>query len=326
MLPRRTARPSRRRAPTSSTCATRRPGPTCSTASTSSATRRRWSAPASRSPTCRVRRPQRPRHRRAARRDARARASTGWCWPPRWWSTARAATRAPSTATSTAAPRRSTRSTAGDFENHCPRCGRAAGLGAGRRGRAARPAQRLRRQQGRPGALHARRGRGRPARGGRAALPQRLRPGHAAGHAVLRRRGDVPLLAGARRAAAGVRGRRPDARLRARRRRGPRQPRCAAGGDGRRDAGVRRLQRLLRAPGPDPRRGRAGGRGHRPRHRARGDRRLPARRRPARRRLAGAGDDRARLHRRGRAPSRGCRRSRPRRCGPDHTIRLRYHV
>ena len=48
-------------------------------------------------------------------------------------------------------------------------------------------------------------------------------PGHAPGHAVLRGRRDVPLLARAGRVAAGVRGRRPDARLRARRRRGPRQ-------------------------------------------------------------------------------------------------------
>ena len=35
-------------------------------------------------------------------------------------------------------------------------------------------------------------------RGGGAEVPQRLRTGHAQGHAVLRRRGDLPLLAGAR--------------------------------------------------------------------------------------------------------------------------------
>ena len=47
-----------------------------------------------------VRRPQRPRHRGAARGDVRGGCVAGWCWPPRWWSTARAATPAPSTAIS----------------------------------------------------------------------------------------------------------------------------------------------------------------------------------------------------------------------------------
>ena len=82
---------------------------------------------------------------------------------------------------------------AGRFENPCPRLRRAARLGPRRRGRPARPAQRLRRQQAGAGAL--RRGLGTPGRrlGGRPALPQRLRPGHAPGHAVLRGRGDVPV-------------------------------------------------------------------------------------------------------------------------------------
>ena len=113
---------------------------------------------------------------------------------------------------------------AGRLREPVPGLRRAARLGAGRRGRAARPAQRLRRQQGRPGALRRGVGAAGRRRGGGAALPQRLRPGDAAGHAVLRRRGDVPLLGRARRAAAGLRGRRPDARLRARRRRGAGQP------------------------------------------------------------------------------------------------------
>ena len=100
-----------------------------------------------------------------------------------------------------------------------------AGLGAGRRGRAARPAQRVRRQQGGPGAL--RLGVGPPGRSGRggAALPQRLRAPHAAGHAVLRRRSDVPVVPRAWRATDGVRGRRADARLRPRLRRGRGEPR-----------------------------------------------------------------------------------------------------
>ena len=65
-----------------------------------------------------------------------------------------------------------------------------AGLGAGRGGRAARPALVVRRQQGRPGALHLRVGAPGGRASGGAALPQRLRPGDAAGHAVLRCGGD----------------------------------------------------------------------------------------------------------------------------------------
>ena len=157
-------------------------------------------------------------------------ASTGWCWPRRWSSTARAATRCPEHGDQAPPPRAVEALEAGDFENHCPVCGRAAGLGAGRRGRPARPALVVRRQQGRPGALHRRVGPPGRGAGGRAAVPQRLRPRDAAGHAVLRGGGDVPLLARARRAAAGLRGRRADARLRARLRRGPRQPGRAARG------------------------------------------------------------------------------------------------
>ena len=82
-----------------------------------------------------------------------------------------------------------------------------AGLGAGRRVGAARPAQLLRRRQGRPGALHVRVGQAGRLGGGRAEVPQRVRAGHAPRHAVLRCRRDLPLLAGARRGAAGLRGR-----------------------------------------------------------------------------------------------------------------------
>ena len=87
---------------------------------------------------------------------------------------------------------------------------------SGPRGRAARPAQRLRRDEGRPGAplrgVRPRDGRHRH----RAALPQRLRAADAARHALRRRRQLLPLRARRGQGAAGVRGRRPAARLRAR--------------------------------------------------------------------------------------------------------------
>ena len=134
------------------------------------------------------------------------------------------------TAGSGRAPRHPADLAAGRFEPRCPACAPAAEHRDGHRGRAARPAQRLRREQGRAGAPGGelgpadRRGRG------RAPLPQRVRPPDAAGHAVLRGGRDLPLLAGARGPAAGVRGRRPAAGLRARPRRGPGQPAGPAGG------------------------------------------------------------------------------------------------
>ena len=205
---------------------------------------------------------------------------------------------------------------AGDFENHCPVCGRPLGWAAGRRGRPARPAQQLRREQGRPGALRRGVGAAGRRRGGRAALPQRLRAGDAAGHAVLRRRGDVPLRrSSAGEAAAGLRGRRPDARLRARRRRGPRQParaatRCATAPPGRSrpttsapgtPVPIRRVAELVAgAPARDLRPG--------------GHRRLPARRRPPRRGVAGAGARASSASRRRDRPRRRARRVRDARC------------
>ena len=100
---------------------------------------------------------------------------------------------------------------AGRFENPCPVCGSALDLDPGRRGRGRRPAECVRREQARAGAL--RRGLGTPGRWARGGpeVPQRLRPRHAPGHAVLRRRGDVPVVGRAGRGAAGLRGRRPDA-------------------------------------------------------------------------------------------------------------------
>ena len=66
-------------------------------------------------------------------------------------------------------------------------------------------------------------------------------------------------------------------------------------------------------------------RGHRPRHRARGDRRLPARRRPARRGLAGAGRAPSSASP-PRCPRAGAAGLRDRAAAADHAIRLRYDV
>ena len=159
----------------------------------------------------------------------------GWCSPRRWSSTARAATSARRTARSRRRPGRSRRSSPATSTTTAPRAARrwAGSWSTSPRGstRAARtPPARSPRSTTRP--------RG-PGRATRAAVALRYHnvygPGHAAGHAVLRRRRDLPLVAGARGGAAGLRGRRPDARLRARRRRRPRQPRRDRGrsGDGR---------------------------------------------------------------------------------------------
>ena len=157
-----------------------------------------------------VRRPQRPRHRRAAGRDGGARRPTGSCWRRRWWCTARGATPARSTATAPRPRSAPSRRWRPGGSTPLPGLSPRPALGAGRRGRAARPAQQLRRQQGRPGALRggvgAAGGRGR----GRAALPQRLRAGHAARHAVLRasRRSSArPWSAGSRRGCSRTAGR-----------------------------------------------------------------------------------------------------------------------
>ena len=132
-------------------------GRPAATASTWSATRPRWSAPGSGSATCpSYASPQRPRHRRAAGRDARGRRAPagarlvdggvrrGPLRLPR--------ARRPGAA---AADRRRP-STPATSRTTARVCARPARLGAGRRGRPARPAQRLRRQQGRAGALRLR--------------------------------------------------------------------------------------------------------------------------------------------------------------------------
>ena len=92
-------------------------------------------------------------------------------------------------------PRRREALDAGGFEPPCPVCGERARSGDRRRGRAARPPQRLCRDQARPGAPV----RGVLARDGdprhRTALPQRLRAADAARHAVRRRREHLPQRA-----------------------------------------------------------------------------------------------------------------------------------
>ena len=111
----------------------------------------------------------------------------------------------------------------GPVRSRLPRLWMPAAQRPGRRGRSARPAQRLRGDQARPGAPGRRLGPVDRRRGHRPALPQRLRARDAAGHAVLRGGRDLPVRAGGSRVAARVRGRRPATRLRPRHRRRPGQ-------------------------------------------------------------------------------------------------------
>ncbi len=159
------------------------------------------------------------------------------------------------------------------------------------RGRAAGPPQRLRGQQARPGASGRHLGPDDRRVRGRAALPQRVRPPDAAGHAVLRGGGDLPVRARGRPVAAGLRGRPAAPRLRPRARRGPGQPGRAAGRCAGLAAGLQRGQRRA-AHGRRDGHG-AGRRVRRPR--AHGDRAVPAGRRPAHRGLTGGRHPRARV-------------------------------
>ncbi len=143
------------------------------------------------------------------------------------------------------------------------------GLAARRRVDCPGPAQLVRGEQGGPGALRGRVGPAVTRCRDLAEVPQRLRRGDAARHPLLGRGRDVPVLARARRGAGRLRGRRPDARLRARRGRRPGQRRRGPGRGrpGRRVA--HRLQRLLRSPDRDRRRRPCGGRRQRACPRAR---------------------------------------------------------
>ena len=237
----------------------RRRGPTCSTASTWSATRPRWSAPGvtvADLPAYAAHNDLGTAALLAAMTDAGVRrlvlASSMVVYGEGRYACPEHGAVAPRRARSTALE-------AGDFDNHCPTCGEPLGWelvdeDARLDPRSATPPARSPRSTTRP------RGPGRPApRAVGAALPQRLRARHAAGHAVLRRRGDVPLVAGARRGAAGLRGRRPDARLRARRRRRPRQPRWPSSPSVGATAGAFAAYNVCSGtPGLDPRGGRAG--------------------------------------------------------------------
>ena len=159
----------RRRAPHRSTSATPAPGSTCSAASTWSATRPRWSGMGAHVADL----PSYASHNdlgtaallaamhEAGGRPAGARLVDGGLrrGPLRLRRARPAGARA-------ARPRRALRRRAASTTT-CPVCGEPLGLDAGRRGRAARPAQRLRRQQGRPGALRLRVGAAGRSRGGR---------------------------------------------------------------------------------------------------------------------------------------------------------------
>ena len=135
------------------------------------------------------------------------------------------------------AARRGATSTPAASSRRCPRCGARARARAGRRGRAARPAQRLRRDEAPPGAPRRRvraRDRRRPSRALRyhnVYGPRMPRDTPYAGVASIFR----SALAGRARAA-GVRGRRAAARLRPRPRRRARQRPGADGAEPRRRA------------------------------------------------------------------------------------------
>ena len=163
----------------------------------------------------------------------------------RWSSTARAATRAPSTASCAPAPRRHSDVDAGRFEPRCPVLRRPAEPGSWcPRTRRSTPAARTPRRSSRRSTWPAR-GPGRPAARVGAALPQRLRPADAPEHAVRRGGVAVPLGAGARRGADRARGRPAAARLRPRRTtsRGPTSLRSRTAG-----AAGRRSRRSTSAP------------------------------------------------------------------------------
>ena len=205
-------------------------------------------------------------------------------------------------------PRSVTALEAGDFENHCARLrpsrspGRWSTRTPGSTRAAATPPARSRQEHYLAAWV-----RQAPRSGGRAALPQRLRPADAPRHALLRGRRDVPLVDRA------GRGRRTSSRTAAR---------CATSCTSHDVAranvlaldqvvAARATRRSRRTTSPPGSRSRSAGwpsRGGRRRHRTRpgpgGQRPLPARRRPAHRRLAGEGPRPARLHRRRSVPSR----------------------
>ena len=299
-------------------------GPTCSTASTWCATRRplvgRGRHGSADLPD--VRRPQRPRHRRPARGDARGRrrpAGAGLVDG----GLRRGPLRLPR-ARRPAAPGRGSRGDldAGRLREPLPASAAARSdwalvdEDARLDPRSAYAASKV--AQEHYAAAWARQAGG---VGGRAALPQRLRARDAAGHAVLRGRGDVPLR---RSSAASRRGSSRTA------------GRCATSCTSTTwpgptcwrstrwsTAGAGAARPTTSAPGTpvsilDV--ARAGRPRHRHRPGAAGHRRVPARRRAARRRVAARGPRaRARVHAPRSRPRTACARSRPPRCAPDVT-------
>ena len=197
-----------------------------------------------------VRRAQRPRHRGAAGRDARARAWTRSCWPARWWSTARGATPARSTASSRPRAAAGRPSTPVSSRTTVPcATGRWPGSWSRRTPCSTRAAATPRARS--PRSTTRRRGCGRPA-----ARAIGLRYHNVYGPGMPR---DTPYSGVAAifrsslehgPAAAGLRGRRADARLRARARRGPRQRARPRGGGRPTGRVVGGVQRLLGEPVP----------------------------------------------------------------------------
>ena len=147
-----------------------------------------------------LRREQRPRHRRPARRHARRRT------PPAGAGRLdgrlrRGPLRLPRARPRAARAAHAGRPRRGTVRAAVPPLRPRPGPRARRRGRAVRPAQHLRRHQGSPRSTWSRRGRGRPGDGVVAALPQRLRAADAARHPVRRasRRSSGRRWSGARR-------------------------------------------------------------------------------------------------------------------------------
>ena len=212
-----------RRARTASTSATRRPGTTCSRASTRSATRPPWSGWASAWPTCR----RTPRTTTSVRRR---------CWPP---CTSAGVARlvlassmvvygegryvCPDHGAQSPGARSEADLEAGGFENPCPVCG--GPLDWDLVDEDARLDPRSGYAASKVAQEHYAAAWARQAGGAVVALRYHnvYGPGMPRDTPYSGRRGDVPLGGRARRGAAGLRGRRADARLRPRRRRGPGQ-------------------------------------------------------------------------------------------------------
>ena len=183
-----------------SACSTSGPEPTSatpmrcsarSTVSTTSAIRPGWSGWGWTSSTWRPTSSHNDLAPRCSCGRSRAGASAGGsCWRRAWSSTAKAATRARRMGRSARSPSRR-RPRRRPLRATLPALRRGARAGGGRRGRADRPAERVRGDEAPPGAPRVRLRAGDRGAGRRAALPQRVRAADAARHPVRRRRGDL---------------------------------------------------------------------------------------------------------------------------------------